>query len=185
MFQPRVKLEFVRRYCHPKNGWRVCVDIDPSEEGRTGSKRESAESKLRQAAMQADAPRVRESLHAIGANVGDRKHWCESSNLQYLEGDPDIVAYDPQKRRFIVAEVEGASSGQPEQKLYKAIGQIVRTASNLPSDWQGRLAIVVYGEKIANHLQRARALVKLEISGLALADDSRADRWLFGEPMLP
>jgi hypothetical protein len=97
MFQPRVKLEFVRRYCHPENGWRVCVDIDPSEEGRTGSKRESAESKLRQAAMQADAPRVRESLHAIGANVGDRKHWCESSNLPYLEGDPDIVAYDPQK----------------------------------------------------------------------------------------
>ena len=39
MFQPRVKLEFVRRYCAPEAGWRVCVDIDPSEEGWTGSKR--------------------------------------------------------------------------------------------------------------------------------------------------
>jgi hypothetical protein len=26
MFQPRVKLEFVRRYCAPKDGWCVCVD---------------------------------------------------------------------------------------------------------------------------------------------------------------
>lgn len=33
MFQPRVKLEFVRRYCAPEAGWSVCVDIDPSEEG--------------------------------------------------------------------------------------------------------------------------------------------------------
>ena len=41
MFQPRVKLEFARRYCAPKAGWSVCVDIDPSEEGRTGTKRES------------------------------------------------------------------------------------------------------------------------------------------------
>jgi len=36
MFQPRVKLEFVRRHCVPEAGWKVYVDIDPSEEGRTG-----------------------------------------------------------------------------------------------------------------------------------------------------
>ena len=60
---------------------------------------------------------------------------------------------------------------------------MVRTASNLPSGWDSRLVIVVYGEKIANHLGRAQALVKLGISGLALADDARADRWLFGEPL--
>ena len=41
MFQPRVKLEFVGRYCAPQDGWCVCVDIDPSEEGRTGTERES------------------------------------------------------------------------------------------------------------------------------------------------
>jgi hypothetical protein len=27
MFQPKVKLEFVRRYCHPDKGWEVLVDI--------------------------------------------------------------------------------------------------------------------------------------------------------------
>jgi hypothetical protein len=181
MFQPRVKLEFVRRYCPPQKGWRVCVDIDPSEEGRTGGKRDSEESQKRQEAMLADAPRVRDALKALNVNVGDRKRWCHSCELPYLEGDPDVVAYEPQRKWCIVAEVEGASSGQPEQKLYKAIGQMVRTASNLPSGWDSRLVIVVYGEKIANHLGRAQALVKLGISGLALADVARADRWLFGE----
>jgi hypothetical protein len=73
MFQPRVKLEFVRRYCRPQNGWRVCVDIDPSEEGRTGSKRESEESQQRQRAMVADAVRVRDALGALNVSVGDRK----------------------------------------------------------------------------------------------------------------
>jgi hypothetical protein len=43
--------------------------------------------------------------------------------------------------------------------------------------------IVVYGEKVVNHLQRTHALAKLGISGLALADDAREDRWLFGEPI--
>ena len=38
----------MRRYCRPKAGWRVCVDIDPSEEGRTGSKREKRDSLERQ-----------------------------------------------------------------------------------------------------------------------------------------
>jgi hypothetical protein len=73
MFQPRVKLEFVRRYCAPKDGWCVCVDIDPSEEGRTGSKRESESARQRQREMMADAPRVREEFKALGVSVGDRK----------------------------------------------------------------------------------------------------------------
>jgi hypothetical protein len=80
----------------------------------------------------------------------------------------------------VIAEVEGASSGQPEQKLYKAIGQIVRTASTLPAGWHCHLVIVVYGEKIADHLRRAKALEKLDIAALSLADRKGADGWLFG-----
>jgi len=185
MFQPRVKLEFVRRYCPPQKGWCVCVDIDPSEEGRTGGERKSAESLSRQLSMQGDAQRVRDEFKALSVNVGNRKNWCGDHNLPYLRGDPDIVAYDLCKKRCVVAEVEGVSSGQPEQKLYKAIGQMVCAAGDLPNGWQIRLAIVVYGDTIADHLQRARVLAALGISGLALADDERADRWLFGEPVQP
>jgi hypothetical protein len=32
MFQPEVKLEFIRRYCQPTNGWEIFVDIDASED---------------------------------------------------------------------------------------------------------------------------------------------------------
>jgi hypothetical protein len=80
----------------------------------------------------------------------------------------------------VVAEVEGASSGQPEQKLYKAIGQIVRTASHLPEGWRCHFMVVVYGDKIATHLLRANALAKLDIAGLHLKEHLDADRWLFG-----
>ena len=180
MFQPRVKLEFVRRYCAPESGWSVCVDIDPSEEGRTGTKRESEVSRLRQIEMQADAPVVRASLIELGANVGDRKRWCQTQGLPYIEGDPDIVAFDRARKRCLIAEVEGASSCQPEQKLYKAIGQIVRSASNLPQGWECQLILVVYGDPIASHLKRVSALEKLSISALALADRASNDRWLFG-----
>jgi hypothetical protein len=183
MFQPRVKYEFVRRYCRPQSGWHVCVDIDASETGITGGDRKTRESQERQRAMQADAPRVKAALKALDVSVGDRSGWCLSRELPYLEGDPDVVAYDPHKKRCVVAEVEGASSGQPEQKLYEAIGQMVRTVSNLPPGWNCGLVIVVHGDKIADHLQRAHALAKLGISGLVLADDLRGDRWLFGEPL--
>jgi len=132
--------------------------------------------------MRADAPLVRSAIEDLGVNIGNRKQWCKLTGHPYIEGDPDIVAYDTQRRLCLIAEVEGASSGQPEQKLYKAIGQMVRTASNLPVDWRHLLVIVVYGERIGTHLQRAHALTKLGISGLALADDAREDRWLFGEP---
>jgi hypothetical protein len=180
MFQPRVKLEFVRRYCAPENGWSVCVDIDPSEEGQTGGERKSETSRLRQAEMQADAPKVRAQLEKLGANVGRRMEWCRTQRLPYIDGDPDIVAYDRSNMRCLIAEVEGASSGQPEQKLYKAIGQIVRSASNPPQGWQCQLILVVYGDQIATHLQRVNALEKLSISALALADRASDDRWLFG-----
>jgi hypothetical protein len=41
MFQLAVKLAFVKRYCNPQKGWEVFVDIDPSEEGRTGGGRKT------------------------------------------------------------------------------------------------------------------------------------------------
>lgn len=130
--------------------------------------------------MQADALRVRDGFIELGVSVGDRKRWCQAHGVPYLERDPDIVAYDRKQKPWVVTEVEGASSGQPEQKLYKAIGQIVRTASHLPDDWRCRLVIVVYGDKIARHLARAKALNRLEIAGLHLTDDKTSDRWLFG-----
>src|ERR1035437_194078 len=182
MFQPRVKLEFVRRYCPPEAGWRVCVDIDPSEEGNTGSERISEASRRRQIEMKTDAPLVHAELAELGANVGKRKHWCQTQGLPYIEGDPDIVAYDRSAMRCLIVEVEGASSGQPEQKLYKAIGQIVRSASSLPQGWKCQLVLVVYGEAIARHLGRVSALEKLSISALALTDQANDDRWLFGAP---
>ena len=130
--------------------------------------------------MQKDAPLVRKAFGELSVNVGERVHWCRSHGVPYLEGDPDVVAYHPLKKRCIVAEVEGASSGQPEQKLYKAIGQIVRTVSNLPVDWSNFPVIVVYGDRIADHLRRASALAKLGVSGVAIKDDPREDRCLFG-----
>ena len=182
VFQPRAKLEFIRRYCSPKNGWRVCVDIDPSEEGRTGGIRRSNSSIELQARMQADAMRIKKALGELGATLGRRSHWCHLEGIPHFEGDPDIVAYDRQNN-CVIAKVEGESSGQPEQKVYKAIGQMVRTVSNLPPGWHSRLVIVVYGDKISAHLQRAHALAKLGISGLSIANEAGADRWLFGEPL--
>jgi hypothetical protein len=84
MFQPRVKLEFVRRYCAPTNGWCVCVDIDPSEEGRTGSKRETVASRKRQIDMQADAPRVRQATSGTGSDGARRKACPISKAIQTL-----------------------------------------------------------------------------------------------------
>jgi hypothetical protein len=92
MFQPRVKLEFVRRYCPPQKGWRVCVDIDASEEGRTGGTRMSEESIRRQEEMQKDADEVRKELAGLGVQVGGRKEWCKKENLRRIKGDVDLVA---------------------------------------------------------------------------------------------
>jgi hypothetical protein len=77
----------------------------------------------------------------------------------------------PRWRRFL------RSAGA---EAYKAIGQIVRTASQLPEGWQCYLVAVVYGEKIATHLGRAKALETLNIAALHLQDRPDADRWLFG-----
>jgi hypothetical protein len=103
--------------------------------------------------------------------------------LPYVKGDPDVIAYDVATKRCIIAEVEAMSSGQPEQKLYKAVMQIVRLTSNAPPGWNSYLVVVVYGNRIADHLHDMHALLKLGICDLALADEAHEDRWLFGQPL--
>ena len=71
MFQPRVKLEFIKRYCAPQNGWCVYVDIDPAEEGRTGGTPKTKEASERREKMQADAKCVRKVFKELHVTVGN------------------------------------------------------------------------------------------------------------------
>jgi hypothetical protein len=200
MFQPRVKLEFIRRYCNPATGWKVFVDIDPSEEGRTGGERQTDEARRRQLAMREDAETVRERLRALDVTVGgSRRDWHLSCELPLIDhgdrvidhgdrvidhGDRDIVAVHNRMRSYLIAEVEGASSGQPEQKLYKAIGQVVLAASQpICKGWSRTLCVVVHGESIAGKLRSAKALAQLGVAALHLTPIVRKDEWLFGQPL--
>jgi hypothetical protein len=186
MFQPMVKLEFIRRYCSPDKGWTVFVDIDPSEEGRTGGNRVNPEAQERQYQMVEDASSVREEFKILGVTVGgSRAKWYQSHHFPIIEGDRDIVAFNSEKRLYMIAEVEGKSSGQPEQKLYKAIGQIVVAASNDElENWKRILVLVVHGKDISNHLSKASALEKLGVATIALNQDSKRDHWLFGAELM-
>src|SRR5207247_175496 len=156
--------------CPPRAGWQVYVDIDPSEEGRTGGERKTREARARQRQMQKDADAVRRALRSLGVTAdGGRAAWHEEQGLPRLDGDRDIVAFDRNHGVYVIAEVEGASSGQPEQKLYKAIGQLVRAAGDPPAKgWRRRLVLVVAGEAMAAHLAQVRVLHRLSVSGLVL-----------------
>ncbi|MBI5634657.1 MAG: hypothetical protein HZA15_14400 [Nitrospirae bacterium] len=181
MFQPRVKLAFVTRYCPPESGWKVFVDIDASEEGRTGGERSNKQAQERQRDMQQDAAVVRTALANLGVTIGgNRGAWFNANGFPAIEGDRDIIAFHRQVKRCLIAEVEGISSGQPEQKLYKAIGQIVMAAGTPPlKDWQLCLVLAVHGKQIADHLARATALNKLGISAVSITDKKENDLWLF------
>jgi hypothetical protein len=188
MFQPTVKLEFVRRYCSPHLGWRVFVDIDPSETGRTGGERAGEAARERQATMMRDGDEARRELTRLGATVGgSRASWATELAKDYPDaalpsvcGDRDIIAVNAESRRLIVAEVEGASSGQPEQKLYKAIGQIVLAVGATQSNgFQTAFVIVVHGNSVASHLRSAVVLKRIGISGLSLGVTRAEDEWLF------
>jgi hypothetical protein len=163
MFQPEVKLAFVRRYCPPAAGWKVLVDIDASEEGRTGREPATDEARQRKRLMKRDADRVRRALERLSVKVGgSRKRWFKRYGLPSIEGDRDIIAFHQARRVCVIAEVEGTSASQPEQKLYKAIGQIVMAASSDKlKGWRRTLVLVVHGERIAEHLDRAKVLAKL------------------------
>ncbi len=182
MFQPRAKLEFIRRYCPPSDGWRVFMDIDASEEGRTGGERKTREAAERQEAMQRDAQAVRDELEELKVAVGgSRSLWFERNALPAIDGDRDVVAFDLVRRILVIAEVEGVSSGQPEQKLYKAIGQVVIAAGEpVPTGWTRKLVLVTFGNAIAAHMRRASALTKLGASAVALAEKADQDEWVFG-----
>lgn len=122
MIQPVAKLHFVERYCKPSDGWRVFVDIDASEEGKTGSARQTAESQARQSLARTEALRAIADLIAPGAHVRERKPaWlsCFGKGLPLPKGDRDILAVDCDRRRLWIVEVEGDSSGQPEGKILR------------------------------------------------------------------
>jgi hypothetical protein len=72
MIQPVAKLRFIERYCPPTWGWTVFVDVDPSEEGRTGALRKSAEAQARGARMLEHAPLAAQEMLRLGAFVGQR-----------------------------------------------------------------------------------------------------------------
>ncbi len=185
MIQPSAKLRFVERYCRPKDGWRVFVDIDPSEEGRTGSTRQTEQAKARQRLMLEQAPLAIRQLKDLGVFVGERKrHWKAQfkDQLPLPPGDRDILAVNTDRRILWVAEVEGDSSGQPEGKMYKALGQLVCavTEMHIPN-FDRFFSLVVWGDNMANHLMRARAIQQLGVSGLVIGESAVDDRWLFGK----
>ena len=174
MFQPRLKLEFIRLQFPLAESWCVCVDIDASEEGRTGGSRKSEFALTRQRKMTADAQCVRQELKQFGVQVGARKRWLEnlarSAGVPKVKGDRDVIAYNVKQRRLVIAEVEGESSGQPEQKLYKAIGQLVFAASEPdPAGWKRELFLVVEGGTIAERAKDARCLRRLGISAVSVS----------------
>ena len=185
MFQPRVKLEFIRRYCSPAEGWTVFVDIDPSEEGRTGGERTTQEAKNRQQQMQKDAKGAREELENLRVTVGgDRAAWYEKNQLPHIDGDRDIVAFHAKQSCYLIAEVEGESSGQPEQKVYKAIGQLVIAASaDIQSGWKRHLVLVVCGKQLSQCAERAKALEELNIAVVAITENKNDDSWPLGKTL--
>jgi hypothetical protein len=131
MFQPAVKLNFVRRYCNPEQGWKVSVDIDASEEGWTEGARKTEHAKRRTREMRLDADRVRKVFKKMGVQVGgSRGEWAKRHGFPLVDGDRDVIAFHRKRRVCLIAEAEGTSSGQPETKLYKAIGQLVTAASS-------------------------------------------------------
>jgi hypothetical protein len=90
------------------------------------------------------------------------------------------VAVHLRDKKLIIAEIEGESTGQPEQKVAKAIGQIVSALNETEcSGFSKEFVIVVQGEKLRNHLERAKALVSLGVSGLSIGEPPEPDEWLF------
>jgi hypothetical protein len=186
MFQPRVKLEFVRRYLGTPD-WNVFVDVDASEEGRTGGERKSAEAKDRQRRMGDDFAAVRAEVENLKhVRLGKRSSEWErsfSGVVGPIAGDRDIIGVRRSDKRIVIVEVEGESSGQPEQKVYKAVGQAVAACSAaLPDGFAATIGVVVYGEPMGKHLRGCSKLKDLGIFGLRLDEVAEKDEWLFGRP---
>ena len=91
-----------------------------------------------------------------------------------------MIAIHGATRRILIAEVEGASSGQPEAKLYKAIGQLVTAVDSC--DWRGYVpayVLAVHGRPMIAHLRRAAVLRRLGISAVHIAELRDNDEWIF------
>jgi hypothetical protein len=57
-------------------------------------------------------------FEALGVNLGDRKRWCGGQALPYIEGDPDIVAYDPENGRLLDRRSRGSADlGSPKPQV--------------------------------------------------------------------
>jgi hypothetical protein len=199
MYQPEIKHNFVRNYCPPKEGWCVFVDIDPSEEGRTGDKRKSNEAKKRQKEMKAAGEKALKDLQKLGAHICRKKCgiWLlEKSFLQFRNGDNDILpflrrrdilAFHPEDKICLIAEVEGVSSKQPEQRIYNAVGQLVQAFSiKSIAGWKRKKPILflVVGEELAGNLTKMKTgLKKLNITGIVIGKNKKNNKVLFGTGM--
>lgn len=90
MFQPRVKLEFIRRYLPPAGDWQIYVDVDASEMGRTGGNNigEAALQTRKRMLQEGTASKV--ALAKLGVQVGgNRARWQQQHGLPSVKGDRD------------------------------------------------------------------------------------------------
>lgn len=184
MFQPKVKLEFISRYCNPKDGWKVYVDVDGSEQGKTGGERKTTESINRQISMKQDACQSIKKLESMKVQVnGSFNKWLERlgcSDLPKVYGRRDIVALHIKNKKIIIAEAEGDSSGQPETKLYKAMGQVIMAHSQSKlNGWKTDYVVIVCGSKMGDYLSKATSLRKIGITGVLISKTKDKDKWFF------
>lgn len=105
MYQLEVKQWLVSYRFPPREGWRVCVDIDAMERAKGGQHKPG----------KAERARIAEAaLLSMGVTIGVHPKF----------GRADIVAEHPKHGLFVV-EAEGNSSRQREQAMYSALGQLV------------------------------------------------------------
>ncbi len=139
--------------------------------------------------MEAAGNSAAQALTEFGAQVGgSRRSWFKTLRHNYpggllpeVSGDRDIVAINFDDNRLVIAEVEGDSSGQPETKLYKAIGQVVvAIGETKPNGFAPNYVLVVKGVELRTHTIRAKALELLGVSAVCLGTAISDDEWLFG-----
>jgi hypothetical protein len=101
-----------------------------------------------------------------------------------IQGDRDVIAVNQQTGRLLIVEVEGVSSGQPETKVYKAVGQaIAATSCKIPENFVPTIGVAVVGARLADHLKRCSVLATLGVFGVRLDEQAAAfDDWVFGRP---
>jgi len=105
MYQLQVKRWLIALRFHPRDGWKVTVDIDAMERGNGGQH-----------------PPEKKAIAA------ECEAWLREQGVKIvahpLYGRADLVAEHDQHGTYVI-EVEGKSSRQREQAMYSAVGQIV------------------------------------------------------------